>query len=62
MQYTVKADLWSVGIILWEMLSGKAPFKSRNHFELPKVIDSTALRMDPALGISPICLDLCACL
>ncbi len=57
-QYDVKADLWSVGVILWEMLTGKPPFKSRTPFELPHVIENTVLRLDPALGISRDCLDL----
>ncbi len=32
--YTAKADLWSVGVILYECLFGKAPYKSANVQEL----------------------------
>jgi serine/threonine-protein kinase ULK/ATG1 len=28
--YTEKIDVWSLGIITYQMLSGKTPFESRN--------------------------------
>lgn len=40
-KYTAKADLWSVGAVLYEMVSGKPPFKASNHVELLSVIEKT---------------------
>lgn len=33
-KYNAKADLWSVGAVLYEMSVGKPPFKASNHLEL----------------------------
>src|SRR6266702_4033351 len=38
-KYDAKADLWSVGAVLYEMSVGKAPFRASNHIELLKKID-----------------------
>jgi len=50
-KYDAKADLWSVGAILFEMLAGKPPFSGANHVQLLKNIDS---KEPPALpqGVS----------
>lgn len=37
-KYNAKADLWSVGTVLYEMSCGKPPFKASNHLELFKKI------------------------
>ncbi|CEP60525.1 serine/threonine protein kinase ATG1 LALA0_S01e12904g [Lachancea lanzarotensis] len=37
-KYNAKADLWSVGTVLYEMCCGKPPFKASNHLELFKKI------------------------
>lgn len=39
-KYDAKADLWSVGAVLYEMAVGKAPFRAQNHIELLKKIDN----------------------
>ncbi|PWN32126.1 Pkinase-domain-containing protein [Meira miltonrushii] len=38
-KYNAKADLWSVGAVLFEMSVGSPPFKAANHVELLKRID-----------------------
>ena len=38
-KYDAKADLWSVGAVLYEMSVGKAPFRAANHIDLLKKID-----------------------
>ena len=40
-KYDAKADLWSVGAVLYEMAVGKAPFRAMNHIELIKKIESS---------------------
>ncbi|CCE64251.1 hypothetical protein TPHA_0H00410 [Tetrapisispora phaffii CBS 4417] len=37
-KYNAKADLWSVGTVLYEMCCGRPPFKASNHLELYKKI------------------------
>ncbi|GFP57282.1 serine/threonine-protein kinase ATG1 [Trichoderma asperellum] len=39
-RYDAKADLWSVGTVLYEMISGKPPFRARNHVELLRKIEA----------------------
>ncbi|KAF9225004.1 kinase-like protein [Gyrodon lividus] len=38
-KYDAKADLWSVGAVLYEMCVGKPPFRAMNHVELLKKIE-----------------------
>ncbi|KAH0578736.1 hypothetical protein H2248_003861 [Termitomyces sp. 'cryptogamus'] len=38
-KYDAKADLWSVGAVLYEMSVGKPPFRAQNHIELLKKIE-----------------------
>ncbi|KAF8208072.1 kinase-like domain-containing protein [Mycena galopus ATCC 62051] len=39
-KYNAKADLWSVGAVLYEMAVGRPPFRAANHIELLKKIES----------------------
>ncbi|OSD00427.1 kinase-like protein [Trametes coccinea BRFM310] len=40
-KYDSKADLWSVGAVLYEMAVGKPPFRAQNHIELLKKIEDS---------------------
>src|SRR5439155_24209013 len=37
--YDAKADLWSVGTVLYEMMVGRPPFRASNHVELLRKIE-----------------------
>jgi protein kinase A len=36
--YTYKADVWSIGIMICEMLGGFTPFQNKNEASNPKII------------------------
>ncbi|RIB16110.1 kinase-like domain-containing protein [Gigaspora rosea] len=54
-KYDAKADLWSVGAVLYEMSIGKPPFRATNHVELLKRIEKGGDRIrfpgDPPIMI-----------
>ncbi|KAF9001203.1 other/ULK/ULK protein kinase [Cyathus striatus] len=55
-KYDAKADLWSVGAVVYEMCVGRPPFRAQNHIELLKKIEqSKGLKFpdeDPSKGTS----------
>lgn len=58
-QYNEKADLWSVGIILYECLYGRTPFHSNSETELrSKLKSDVPIKLPPGLSVSGSCRDL----
>ncbi|KAK9714168.1 hypothetical protein RND81_06G076200 [Saponaria officinalis] len=60
-KYDAKADLWSVGTILYQLVTGKTPFTGNNQIQLlQNIIKATELRFPPDLNdLSSECVDLC---
>jgi len=55
--YDHRLDIWCLGILLYEMLHGHAPYKGRNDSEICKNISAnSAISFDPSL--SPYAVDL----
>lgn len=44
-KYDAKADLWSVGAVLYEVVTGRPPFRAQNHIELLKKINENEDRI-----------------
>lgn len=59
-KYTVKSDLWSVGVIMYEMLTGTPLFNCRTQFELIKLMEKFKLTIPSSLdkNVSKPCLHL----
>ena len=56
--YSNKSDLWSIGMILYELLTGKSPYKASTHYELIKKIDTTPIMLPKCIHITDSCKDL----
>lgn len=58
-KYDARADLWSIGVILFETLFGQAPFKSETREEVyQKLKEDTPITIPRGSGISEACRDL----
>ncbi|CAN4118219.1 unnamed protein product [Withania somnifera] len=60
-KYDAKADLWSVGAILFQLVTGKTPFTGNNQIQLlQNIVNSTKLQFPlDSKNLSPHCIDLC---
>ncbi|KAJ0255657.1 Serine/threonine-protein kinase ATG1a [Hirschfeldia incana] len=61
-KYDAKADLWSAGAILFQLVTGKPPFDGTNQFQLfHNIVRDTELKFpeDSLNEILPDCVDLC---
>ncbi|OCT89445.1 hypothetical protein XELAEV_18018066mg [Xenopus laevis] len=57
--YDARVDLWSVGVILYEALFGKAPFASKSFSELEeKILSHKTIELPTRARLSPECRDL----
>jgi len=57
-KYDSKVDLWSLGVILFEILTSDLPFKATNHIELLRKIETTTFKIEDHIVISNDCYDL----
>lgn len=57
-RYDAKADLWSVGTVLFEMIAGRPPFNGENHIDLLRNIQRKAVRLPPDVRVSKACVNL----
>ena len=51
-KYTTKSDLWSVGVILYQMLFGKRPYDAHNILDLLNNIENNAVTIPQSFDIS----------
>ncbi|CAM9262972.1 unnamed protein product, partial [Ectocarpus sp. 6 AP-2014] len=56
--YDAKADLWSAGVVLYELMTAKHPFAGTNQMELINNIQRNRPRLPPGVTLSPACVEL----
>lgn len=57
-RYDAKADLWSVGTVLFEMIAGRPPFNGANHIDLLRNIQRKSVRLPHDVRVSKECVNL----
>ncbi|XP_072985246.1 serine/threonine-protein kinase ATG1c [Typha latifolia] len=59
-KYDTKADLWSAGVILFQLVTGKTPFDGNNQMQLlQNIVKSNELSFPVDNNLSHDCIDLC---
>ena len=53
MIYDIRADIWSLGVILYEMIYGVCPYEESTIPKLVSLIDNTIMRFPSEVAISP---------
>ena len=43
-KYSFKSDIWAIGVIFFEMLTGKTPWKAKTEKELGRMLNSVPIR------------------
>lgn len=56
-EYNSKADIWSIGTCIYELLFGKPPYTAKNIVELLQKIQKTPFALPPNAKISPVLED-----
>ena len=54
-EFNEKADLWSLGIILFELIAGRVPFKGTSHLEILNMISLGKYSLPEGIQISQWC-------
>lgn len=49
----MKADIWSVGVVFYQMMFGKCPFESKSIAKLIKMLEDEDVRIPDSPKISP---------
>jgi len=57
-KYDTKADLWSLGVIFYQMLTGKTPYTARSHSELMNNIENQEIVFPKCIRVTKEGLDL----
>lgn len=57
-KYNVKTDLWSIGVILYEMVYGKYPYTAKTTVDLIREVKSNKIEFLKSTKVSAQCIDL----